>query len=969
MKINTARVVILLLTLLPFVVVSCTNYQEEEIPVSFSVDAKELLFPEDGGKSSLSVRSGAKWDVSSMPSWINLETINRSDKSPYEWAISFSTSVNNDFDREGIITIKSKSETVDVYVTQDGKKGGFVAVKSISVSPSELSLTKGESASLSCIINPTNASIKNITWKSSSSSVATVSSEGQVEAIADGVAVITVTAEDGGKTASCMVTVNPESVSSVSLDKESLTLKVGESSTLTATILPENAANKKVSWSSSNTSIATVDSDGIVMALGIGSASITVTTEDGGKTAVCQVLVKEPSRATSLALLGADVLYSAKVGKEFTISVDVKPEDALVDLEWSVSDESLAEISEDGSSITLRAKDYGPSTLMARDKISGLSASEQMIAGLVDFYWTENTGKTFNGCPLVEIEVGEERRLSCFYKPEYATRVFRSDMNGFWYYEPLGDDTEISDIPLDHPSFFSIDENGTITGIKEGLTKICVHSPIILNNAQDLYVRVSNTHRTPEAVDLGLSVKWSSFDLDASELGGTGPNYSWGEITSDNNGSWDLYKWCNGSKNTLTKYNSRKDHGIVDNLITLELSDDAASVKLGGKWRIPNSSEWEELRTECTWTWTTLNGYDGVKVQSKKPGFTDKWIFLPYSNGWGYWGADLSSDFDYSTSAYRVYFTHRSESYAIGTDRVNPCRIRPVYGDLKPETVISVSLSKTTLFLQIGETSTLSLILLPANASNRSVTWSSSNTTVATVSSSGLVTAKSNGLALITVTTEDGGKTASCQVVVNDITPTIPAPEAVDMGLSVKWASFNIGASKPEEYGDYYAWGETEAKSEYGWSTYKFGTSASGPLTKYNTNSSYGTVDNMAKLELGPYGDDVASKKLGGEWRMPTREEWSELNSRCTWVWATRNGVNGYQVTATNGNSIFLPAAGYRDSTNLIYEGRIGDYWSSSLDTVAPSSSWYLHLTSDRVVSGEFVGYRYYGFSVRPVKE
>lgn len=958
--------IILVATFLTLVACACTSYQEEDAPVGLNIKRDELSFPQSGGGQSFTISSGTKWDVSSLPSWITLSTINRSNISTYEWEVTLSASANDEYNRDGIITIKTKTETVDVSVMQDGKKGKYVAVESVSVSPTELTLRDGESASLSFVITPLNASNKDVTWKSSNSSVATVSQTGQVNAVAEGTTIITVTTEDDNKTATCSVTVNPVSVSSVSLDKESLTLKIGESSTLIATVLPENAANKTVTWSSSNTSIATVDSDGKVMALEIGSANITVTTEDGGKKAVCQVLVKEPLRATSLALLGADFLYSARVGKEYSISLDVKPEDALVDLEWSVSDESLAEISGEGRSITLRAKDYGPSTLMVRDKISGLSASEQMKAGLLDFYWTENTGKTFNGCPLVEIEVGEKRQLSCYYKPEYATRVFRLDMNGFRYYEPLGDNTEISDIPHNNPSFFSIDENGTITGEKEGLTKICVYSPIILNNAQDLYVRVSNTQHVPEAVDLGLSVKWSSFDLDASAFGSIGPSYDWGDISSEHNWSWSQYKWCEGTENTLTKYNVNKDFGLVDNLITIDLSDDAANVKLGGKWRIPNSSEWEELHNECTWTWTTLNGRSGVKVQGKN----GNWIFLPYSNGWGYWGANLSADNNYSTKAYNLYFNYVSERtfvYSAGSPRISPCRIRPVYGDLKPEKVVDVSLNKTTLYMKPEETYVLSSTVIPANATNGSVVWYSNNTSVATVSSSGLVTAKSNGTALITVTTNDGGKTASCQVIVNDINPTIPVPEVIDMGLSVKWASFNIGASKPEEYGDYYAWGETVTKSNYCWSTYIFGTSESGPFSKYNTNVSYGTVDNIVKLELGPYGDDVASKKLGGKWRMPTGDEWSELNSKCTWVWATRNGVNGYQVTATNGNSIFLPAAGYRDGTNLAFEGRSADFWSSSLYTDNPRSSMYLGVSSDLVLPG--VSYRYYGFSVRPVTE
>ena len=154
--------------------------------------------------------------------------------------------------------------------------------------------------------------------------------------------------------------------------------------------------------------------------------------------------------------------------------------------------------------------------------------------------------------------------------------------------------------------------------------------------------------------------------------------------------------------------------------------------------------------------------------------------------------------------------------------------------------------------------------------------------------------------------------------------------EAIDLGLSVKWASFNVGASKPEEYGGYYAWGETEEKSYYDWITYKWCYGSSTSMTKYCTTGGYGIVDNKTVLDPA---DDVAHVKWGGTWRMPTLEEQEELLNNCTWQWTTRNGVNGYKVTGPNGNGIFLPAAGYRYMTEVYYCGSDGYYWSGSLDS------------------------------------
>ncbi|MBQ2543772.1 MAG: hypothetical protein II556_02330 [Bacteroidales bacterium] len=192
----------------------------------------------------------------------------------------------------------------------------------------------------------------------------------------------------------------------------------------------------------------------------------------------------------------------------------------------------------------------------------------------------------------------------------------------------------------------------------------------------------------------------------------------------------------------------------------------------------------------------------------------------------------------------------------------------------------------------------------------------------------------------------------------------------VDLGLSVKWATCNLGATKPEEYGDYYAWGETETKTNYEWSTYKWCKGASDKLTKYcPSNKSgywagYGSPDGKTSLDLS---DDVANIKLGGKWRLPTDAEWTELRERCEWTWTSTISVNGYKVTGPNGNSIFLPAAGCRLDTSLYLAGSRGYYRSSSLNTDSPSSAWYVNFNSDNVY--RYSSYRYYGRSVRPVTE
>ena len=187
----------------------------------------------------------------------------------------------------------------------------------------------------------------------------------------------------------------------------------------------------------------------------------------------------------------------------------------------------------------------------------------------------------------------------------------------------------------------------------------------------------------------------------------------------------------------------------------------------------------------------------------------------------------------------------------------------------------------------------------------------------------------------------------------------------VDLGLSVKWATCNVGASKPEDYGDYYAWGETTTKSDYSWKTYKWCKGTGDTMTKYCANSNDGTVDNRKTLTSS---DDVATVKWGSKWRMPTKEEMKELDEDCTWTWTTQNGVNGMKVTGPNGNSIFLPAAGRRSDTDFLVRGSDGRYWSASLFGSFSNFAFCLDFSVDNGHSYDY-WFRYNGFTVRPVTE
>ena len=716
-------------------ILSCTSFQEEELPMVFGTDVSELSFISGSCVRALTVTSGTRWDVSNMPAWISLQSITKSIGSPYEWVVNFVADANDEYNREGEISIKNQSETIQISVYQTGKKGKYIPVESVSVAPTELSLTEGESSSLSFDILPANASVKEVSWKSSTTSIATVSETGEVNALAPGTAQITVTSEDGGKTASCEVTVKAKviPVSSVSLNKTSLTMTVGDTETLVASVLPENATDPSVAWSSSNTSIATVSSTGEISAKAAGTATITVKTNDGGKTATCTINVT----AATVSVTGVSLnktSMSMTVGDTQTLTATITPSNATdKSVTWSSNNTSVATVSSSG---VVTAKAAGMATI---------------------------TVKTTDG----------SKTATCTVTVKAAT-------------------VSVTGVSLDNTSI-------TMT---EGTT-------------QTLTATVAPENATDK------SVTWSSNNISVATVSSSGV------VTAKAAGTATITVKTNDSGKTAT----------------------------------------------CTVT---------VKA------------------------ATIS--------------------------------------------VTGISLDKTSLSLTVGDTQTLTATITPSNATDKSVTWSSNNTSVATVSSTGVVTVNNVGLAVITVATNDGNLTASCSVIGYAI------PDIVDLGIGVKWGSFNLGAVKPEDSGYYYPWGYTEPEAFshndfifFSLELYKWYNISDRTLSKYCTVSSYGSngfTDNKTVLDNE---DDAAYVNLGTEWRIPTKEECTRLIDNCSWEWSVRNGINGYKVTGPNGNSIFLPVAGYGNTTQFNDYGSRGYIWSSSLKTDYPYSANMLRFGSSSI--------------------
>lgn len=324
---------------------------------------------------------------------------------------------------------------------------------------------------------------------------------------------------------------------------------------------------------------------------------------------------------------------------------------------------------------------------------------------------------------------------------------------------------------------------------------------ITVNQEGKIYVPVT------DMVDLGLSVKWATCNIGATKPEEYGGYYQWAgtqDVTSTN-----IYLYWNNfpyhdpdsePQRGYTKYIPSDIYwywsgiGSPDDKTILDLNDDVAHVTLGGSWRMPTKDEFEELKNNCTSTWTkdyNGTGVAGLIVTSNVSGYTDKYIFLPAA-GWRtddyltatdfgyYWTSSL--DIDGPQSAFGAVFNiagwNKDKNWNV-SNRYKGHSVRPVYADGGKIRVSGVSLDPTNLELNIGETSTLSATVTPSYAADKGISWTSSDTDVATVDQDGKVTAVKAGSATITATTTDGGYTATCNITVT-IMSNIEDPEEGD---------------------------------------------------------------------------------------------------------------------------------------------------------------------------------------------
>ena len=466
-------------------------------------------------------------------------------------------------------------------------------------------------------------------------------------------------------------------------------------------------------------------------------------------------------------------------------------------------------------------------------------------------------------------------------------------------------------------------------------------------------------------VDLGLpsGLLWATCNVGADSPEDYGDYYAWGETQPKDVYNWSTYQYANGSYNTLTKYCNNSGYGyngFTDNLTTLLPEDDAATANWGSDWRMPTKEEWQELYQNTTQTWTTQNGVNG-RLFTAPNGNS---LFLPaagYRWGGELYGAGSNGDnwssslllTDYPYGAWYLYFDSGSTSVDYYS-RSYGLSVRPIRSSGQSTSFIINATANPTEggtvtgggTYQEGQSCT---VTATANTGYSFASWTENGSVVSTD-------------ATYSFTVE-----ADRVLVANFAVSSSGDHAYVDLGLpsGLLWATCNVGADSPEDYGDYFAWGETQPKDTYDWSTYQYCNGGYQTLTKYCTNSSYGYNGFTDDLTTLLPEDDAATANWGSDWRMPTQAEWQELYQNTTHTWTTQNGVNGRLFTASNGNSLFLPAAGCRDSSGLRYAGSYGLYWSSSLNAGNPNYAWDFRFGSDNYYTGGDP--RNCGFTVRPV--
>ena len=574
--------------------------------------------------------------------------------------------------------------------------------------------------------------------------------------------------------------------------------------------------------------------------------------------------------------------------------------------------------------------------------------------------------------------------------------------SGSGKYKAESSDADVATVKINNGSI-------EVTAVNSGTATITVTDMETLLTAS---IKVTVTEESidipAEAVDLGLpsGTKWASYNVGASRPEEYGDYFAWGETTPQSNSqyTYESYKYCNGwfdySKymtNKLTKYCTDPDfgnNGFADGNKILEARDDAATDNWGDGWCIPTISQYKELLSYTTSEIATQNGVNGVRFTSK---INNNSVFFPvagyrYDGGLhdagtrsAYWASDITESYPSRAHSLHIDWKWTSVAGWGESERCFGLPVRPVINTPPAQAAIKVEpqsidfgtmtkgSSKTDYFIVYNtgrdnlvfhlDYSTLDGVFNVLEGGEETVLKpgeSKKYTVTCTIPKD--YEYYGGGVAIYVRSNASNDESVMVSVgmnVTHEENQDVPA-EAVDLGLpsGTLWASCNVGATKPEEMGGYYAWGETEEKTDYTKDTYLYWSN------QFNGGDDIGE-------DICGTNYDVAHVKWRQGWQMPDLDQIKELLENCSHEVVEQNNVKGMKFTGTNGNSIFMPITGLYIGNKVYGKDDYCVYWTGIPPTPLGTAVYYLYVDGKGETHWDYLPenryYRYYGMPIRPV--
>lgn len=586
----------------------------------------------------------------------------------------------------------------------------------VKLSESSISLTKGKTKTLKHTITPASAQNADVTWTSSNPAVASVNQSGKVTAKGNGTATITCETYNGKKD-TCKVTVTTLT-NKITLSATSLKMYTTQTKTIKATIAPSSASNKNVKWTSSDTKVAKVSSKGKVTAVGKGTATITCTTDDTGIVATCKVTVTKKISVKSIALnKTSKTVYK---GKTYQLTATVKPSNASNQkVTWKSSNTSVATVSSTGK---VTAKKNGKANIMATTSDGKLVATCKITVK------TKATGVTVKS--TANAYIGKTITLKATVKPSSA-----SNKNVTW--------------KSSNTSIATVNSKGVVTGKKVGTVTITVTTK-------------DGKYKDSCTVKVSKYVKTKDVELNKSKKTlNVGDTYTLKATVSPSNASIKGVTWKSSNTKVAKVSSSGKITAVGKGTATITVTTKDGKIKDKCKVTV-KTVKVKSVKLNETKLRLMVGDSDKLKATISPSNATNKAVTWKSSN----------------SAIAKVSSSGKVTGISKGTATITcttkdgkikkTCKVT-VYGvPTDPnQKVMGVRLNKSNLTLKNGKTYQLIATVVPNDAANQKVTWSSDNTSVATVNSKGKITAKKAGKAVISVRTADGGWKASCVVTVN----------------------------------------------------------------------------------------------------------------------------------------------------------------------------------------------------------